>query len=123
MKFQRKLGKFAAIGIALALIFGGGLRLAGLHPPEWLVIVLASGVVGVSAALTRMAPMFRHVTPNPDTAPPQPPVWVKESESNVPPRHGSRRWARALYHNGLISIEELATFYTGHPEDLRDPDR
>jgi uncharacterized membrane protein YfcA len=29
----------------------------------------------------------------------------------------TRAWARAMYHNGLISIEELNNFYLTHPED------
>lgn len=30
---------------------------------------------------------------------------------------GTRRWARALYYNKLISMEELNRFYLTHPED------
>ena len=29
----------------------------------------------------------------------------------------TRAWARAMYHNGFISIEELNQFYLTHPED------
>jgi heme O synthase-like polyprenyltransferase len=32
----------------------------------------------------------------------------------------SRKWARAMYHNGLISLEELNSFYLTHPEEEND---
>lgn len=32
------------------------------------------------------------------------------------PDHNTRRWARAMYHNGLISLAELNKFYEEHPE-------
>ncbi len=50
-------------------------------------------------------------------------AWVPEAEAGTVPRHGSRRWARANFHSGIISIEELNAFYVTHPEDLSDPDR
>ena len=31
-------------------------------------------------------------------------------------RPGTRKWARCLYHNGIISIGELNEFYLTHPE-------
>jgi hypothetical protein len=39
------------------------------------------------------------------------------------PRYESRRWARACYHSGYITLQELNDFYASHPEDLSDPDR
>jgi hypothetical protein len=32
------------------------------------------------------------------------------------PRYGTRRWARMMYHNGVISMEELVRFYHDNPE-------
>lgn len=29
----------------------------------------------------------------------------------------TRKWARAMYHNGFISLEELVQFYAEHPEE------
>jgi len=29
----------------------------------------------------------------------------------------TRKWARTMFHNGLISIEELVAFYENHPPD------
>ena len=51
------------------------------------------------------------------------PAWVPEAEAGTVPRYGSRRWARANFHSGIISIEELNQFYISHPEDMSDPDR
>ena len=30
---------------------------------------------------------------------------------------GTRRWARTLYHNKLMSLDELQKFYESHPEN------
>ena len=51
-----------------------------------------------------------------------------KSDAPVPlgtgmPRYDSRRWARACFHNGFITIEELNAFYETHPWDPSDPDR
>lgn len=50
-------------------------------------------------------------------------TFVPEAEAGTVPRPGSRRWARALYHNQMITMEELDSFYYSHPEDLTDADR
>lgn len=51
------------------------------------------------------------------------PKWVPEAAEGTMPRPGSRRWARALYHNKMLSLEELNSFCASNPPDDRDPDR
>ena len=48
---------------------------------------------------------------------------VPEAAEGMVPRPGSRRWGRAQYFSGNISLEELCCFYAEHPYDLTDPDR
>lgn len=121
LTYRSKLLKFVAEGVAIAV--PAGLLLRRYPQPEWVVIFVALAVVLASAALSGVPPIFRHVTPNPDTAPPQRPVWVPEASSDVMPRFGSRRWARLMFHNGIITIEELSGFYSQNPEDMADADR
>ncbi len=51
------------------------------------------------------------------------PVWVPEAPEGSIPRYASRRWARAIYHNGMCDIEELNAFMAAHPARDDDPDR
>lgn len=120
---QSKLFKFLSVGLLLALGLGAGLLHYRIILPEWGVLLLTGGVLAVSAALSRMPPLFRTVTANPEDKANSGPVWVPEAPSNTIPRYNSRRWARALYHSNVITIEELSTFYDRHPLDERDPDR
>ncbi len=120
---QAKTGRFLGYGAALGLFLGAALFRLNAHPPEWAIIVIATVVTFGSAAFAGMPGIFRHVTPNPDAKPPQPPAFADEAPSNTRPRYGSRRYARMMFHNGVITIEELARFYEEHPEDLSDCDR
>ena len=56
-------------------------------------------------------------------APPPRVTFVPEAPEGSVPRYGSRRWARAMFYNGMCTIEELNAFYATHSEDLTDPDR
>ena len=51
------------------------------------------------------------------------PRTVPEAAEGTVPRPGSRRWSRAQYHSGNISLDELCRFYAEHPHSLTDPDR
>jgi hypothetical protein len=120
VKYQHKrLLKFAAIGTASALGLGASARFV-FHPalPYWLDVVIATVVVAISARVCAVPLWTRPVTPNPEVN-----VWVPEADPATHPRYNSRRWARAMYHNGIITIDELARFYVEHPEDMRDADR
>lgn len=121
--YRSKLLKFIAYGIALAVTAGLSLRLFSPTQPEWLVVLGSIGIVALGAALSEMAPIFRHITPNPDDKANSGPTFVNEAPPGTVPRYGSRRWARMMYHNGLINIGELNEFYVRNPSDLRDPDR
>ena len=48
---------------------------------------------------------------------PQPP---KPAQPLGTPDKPNRRWARMMYANGLISMEELNAFYASHPENEND---
>jgi hypothetical protein len=104
---KRKILQFASLGLALSIIVGYASYRAGIDPPWWLLWLFAAAIVGVSARWTGLTFVRRPVTPNPEHAP--------GPDPNVPPRFGSRRWARAQYHSGIISIEELVTFCASHP--------
>ncbi len=84
-----------------------------------MIIGVIIAAVVVSGALVVYA-RARAVTPPPSTPAP---ALVPESPEGSTPRFGSRRWARMLYHNGLIDLAELNAFYAQHPEKLNDPDR
>jgi len=80
-----------------------------------LASVVALGVSATYWLLNRKAP---HALPDAVK-----PSYVPEAPEGSAPRYGSRRWARALYYNSLIDLEELNKFYALHPEDLSDADR
>jgi|SRR5208282_1074362 len=115
--------RFLGYGTALAILLGAVLLRVNAHPPEWAVVVTALVVTLGAGAVTRMPGVFRHVTANPNEKPATRAAFAEEAPSNTRPRYGSRRYARAMYHNGWITIEELSRFYDEHPEDLSDPDR
>ena len=118
-----KTVKFLGYGAALALLMGAVLYRVNAHPPEWAVVVTAALVTIGAGVITRMPGIFRHVTPNPEEKPAQRPVFAEEAPSNTRPRYNSRRYARMMFHNGVITIEELSRFYDEHPEDTSDSDR
>ncbi len=109
-----KLFEFFLAGIAMAFLVGAVLvvRQAAMSTSHMLV---------AAAIITALA--YFILMPQSKPHKPKAPVWVPEAEAGTVPRHGSRRWARANYHSGIISIEELNAFYVTHPEDLSDPDR
>ena len=57
------------------------------------------------------------------SVPPPRVTFVPEAPEGSVPRYGSRRWSRAMFYNGMCTIEELNAFYATHPEDFSDPDR
>ena len=116
MTKQAKLLRFVGFGLALAIMAGYCLPES---TPSWFLWFVATAVVGVSWALSGLSILRWPVTRNPEDRP----AWAALSPEKSVPRYGSRRCARALYHNGVISIEELATFCAQHPEDPADPDR
>ncbi len=109
-----KLFEFFLAGIALAFLVGA--VLVYRHTAVEMNRLLIAGVV-----ITLLAYYVNSFKPAPKKV--DKPVWVPEAEAGTVPRHGSRRWARANFHSGIISIEELNAFYVTHPEDLSDPDR
>jgi len=76
-------------------------------------------LLACAAAITALAYFVVRASP----AKPARPKWVPEAPDGSVPRFDSRRWARACFFNGIITIEELNAFYASHPEDLTDPDR
>lgn len=81
------------------------------------LIAAAVAATGIGAALRDLARRRKAI------AAALLPKWVPEAAEGTIPRPGSRRWARALYHNKMLSLEELNSFCASHPEDFRDPDR
>jgi hypothetical protein len=80
--------------------------------------------VVVAAVVTAGLIALRMRRSAPPAAPlPKKPEFVPEAPEGSVPRPGSRRWARALYYNQLIGMDELNAFYASHPEDFSDPDR
>jgi len=108
---KRKILQFASLGLALSIIVGYASYRAGIDPPWWLLWLFAAAIVGVSARWTGLTFVRRPVTTNPEAPANVGPFDLQK----VPPRFGSRRWARAQYHSGVISIEELAIFCANHP--------
>ena|SRR5271166_3403273 len=111
MTRNRKLAQFIGLGLGLSIIVGSASLHAGLNPPWWALWLVGATIVGVSARWTGLTFTRRPVTPNPEA-----PANVGPFDpQKVPPQYGSRRWARAQYHSGIISIEELAVFCANHP--------
>ena len=93
---------FLACGIAGAIVAGATLPLARV--PGWATAVLALLLVAVAwlVAYPKLAkPASKPVDPN---------------DYGIAPVYGTRRWARMMYANGVISMEELNRFYASHPE-------
>ncbi len=109
-----KLFEFFLTGIALAFLVGA--LLVYFHTSVEFHRLLVIGAI-----LTLLAYYVNLFKPAPKKV--EKPAWVPEAEAGTVPRHGSRRWARANFHSGIISIEELNQFYISHPEDMSDPDR
>ena len=109
-----KLFEFFLAGIALAFLVGAVLvfKQAAMSTSHMLGAALI--ITALSYYLNAFAPSSKKVKKA---------AWVPEAEAGTIPRYGSRRWARANFHSGIISIEELNAFYVTHPEDLSDPDR
>lgn len=100
--------KFFLTGIALATVIGCGILRFRADVPYWFLLFLALLVTifcGV-VFLPRIAkPVKYKPSPNPD------------AQDLQMPKAGTRRWARMMYHNGLIDIEELNRYYQSHPEE------
>lgn len=88
---MKRLGKMLAFGVALG--------------------VVAAFIVGTSPALQHY--WFRAAVAVIVTAI----AWRLFYRQPKAKDKQTRAWARAMYHNGLISIEELNNFYLTHPED------
>lgn len=92
--------RFFIFGIAVAFMVGAALLLGnGWHLPGWGTYALA-GLVVCSAYLFRRRRPTGQPAEDPNTL-----------------RPGSRRWARAMYHNGWIDIAELDAYYRNHPHE------
>jgi len=102
-------GKFLGFGLALAVGVGAVIA-TGTGVPVWETFVLASLVVGISAVVWDVDTVVRWKRPAPSPEPAVPPV----DPDKVLPRFGSRRWARAQYKSGNISMEELVVFCASH---------
>lgn len=109
-----KLREFFYAGAVLAFLVGTVLvvRHAALDTPH---------MIGAAIIITALA--YFILVPRPKLRAPKRPAWVPESEASSIPRYGSRRWARANFHSGIISIEELNAFCASNHERLDDPDR
>ena len=81
-----------------------------------IVAALITSLIVVLASWLRHVRKVQQLTPEKQT-------FVPEAPTGSIPRPGSRRWARALYHNNIIDLEELNAFYVQHPEDFSDSDR
>lgn len=101
--------RFVASGTAVALVIGAAVLRWNITVPTWVLLAITTLVVVASAALWGVRPFRRPITPNPEARP-----------FSDQPRVGSRRWARAMFHNGLISIGELDDLYQRVPEDPAD---
>lgn len=110
-----KATRFFAFGVAVALAIGCAGLLWHLMLPTWVTFVLAAGVVAMSALVWNLDTVKRFKQPEP--------TWVPEADPATVPRYDSRRWARACFHNGYITMPELQQFYSSHPENVLDPDR
>lgn len=96
-------------GTGLAIITGALLYLGHVLMSDRFLLLTALLIVAVTFAVWRFPVRVRPVTPNPERKP-----------DDGQPIVGTRRWARMLYHNGLISIEELSSFYDQTPEEPED---
>ena len=105
---MNSLPKFFATGVALATVIGAGILRYRIQAPYWMLLLITVFIVAFAGLVfyPQLAKrVFYRPTPNPDAADLQ------------TPRAGTRRWARMMYHNGLIDIEELNRYYENHPEE------
>ena len=86
--------RFYAAGIALAVAAGATLLLRHGTLPQWALYLAALLLVAAAGKLYFRKPIVPTTRLDPNT----------------------RRYARAMYHNGYISMEELVQFYVSHPE-------
>lgn len=110
---KSKVTRFFAFGVAVALAIGCAGLLWHFMLPTWVTFVVTAGVGAMSTLVWNLDTVKRFKQP----------VWVPEAPEGSVPRYDSRRWARACFHNGYITLPELQQFYSTHPEDQRDPDR
>ncbi len=110
---KSKVARFFLYGLAVAAGFGAAMAVTGRPIPTAATFICGAGIVALAALLSGLDTVKRFKQP----------TWVPEAVEGSVPRYGSRRWARACFHNGIISLEELNQFYATHKEDLRDPDR
>lgn len=103
MRLPTNLLRFFGFGVAVAIVVGAAPLLShGDAWPRWVTPVLSGLIVVVSWLV--MWPKL-----------PKPAPRAKDSGTGIPPV-GTRRWARMMFHNGLISVEELNQFYVDNPD-------
>jgi len=110
-------GKFIGFRLALSVLCGT-IILTGKGVPVWATFLLAAVIVAASALVWDVDTVVRRKPPAPAPKPAVEPV----DPDKVIPRFGSRRFARAQYAAGLISIEELVSFCASHPIIPNDVD-
>lgn len=112
MKYRLKFSELVYASIALSFLVGAVIAKTqfALNVPKMLL---------VSAAIVWLAYLVLSGAPKKKAAP----KFVPEAPADSMPRYESRRWARAIYHNGYITLAELQAFYATHPERMDDPDR
>ena len=110
---KSKVQRFFLYGLAIAAGYGVAMVVSSRPVPTLATLVIGAGIVALAAMLSGVDTVKRFKQP----------TWVPEAAEGSVPRYGSRRWARACFHNGIISLEELNQFCATHKEDLRDPDR
>lgn len=111
--------RFYLFGNALALCVGTTIVHFHKPAPYWALLLIGLLIYSVSYQLWLSPPSTEPTKPA--TAPPL--AFIEEADPATMPRYNSRRWARACYHNGIITLEELQAFYNSHPHSLSDPDR
>ncbi len=109
-----KLFEFFLAGIALAFLVGALLVYFHTSVEFHRLLIIGAVITALAYYLNSFAPSSKKVKKA---------AWVPEADVSTIPRYNSRRWARANFHSGIISIEELNAFYVTHPEDMSDPDR
>ncbi len=109
-----KLFEFFLAGIALAFLVGALLVYFHTSVEFHRLLIIGAVITALAYYLNSFAPSSKKVKKA---------AWVPEADVSTIPRYNSRRWARANFHSGIISIEELNQFYISHPEDMSDPDR
>ena len=99
--------KFLLLGIGLAVIASSVMILTHAFIPTLGVYVLAGLIVAISARLAGVKLLTRPLS---KVAVPRPVVKPMTNKEH-------REWANKLHRFGIISNEELLTFYAAHPEE------